>query len=204
MIEDTKKDIILSKKFDFFKEAVKNYKTSGTIAASSSFLANKMLREINFTKAKVIIELGPGDGAITHTILSKIEPDTVLICFEINEVFYHELIKIKHPQLIVLRASAEKIASEIEKLGYKKASYIISSLPLTIISKEISNYILEESYKLLSNNGLFIQYQYSLTYYKKLEEIFGNNIKLRFELFNFPPAFIYNCFKNITLHVDES
>ena len=194
----------MSKKFNFFREAIKNYKTSGTIAPSSRYLANKMLKKIDFSKAEVIIELGPGDGAITHAILDKIKSDAVLICFEINDAFYEELKKIKHPQLTVLKASAEEINSEIAKLGYKKASHIISSLPLTIIPKEISHRILLESYQILNNNGLFIQFQYSLTYYKKLKEIFGNNIKLSFEILNFPPAFIYNCLKNTTLHHNKS
>lgn len=185
----------MSKKFNFFKEAVKNYKTSGTIVPSSRYLAGKMLRGINFSKAKVIVELGPGNGAITHDILKRIQPDAVVICFEINDAFYNELKKIKHPQLIVLKASAEEIKSEIEKLGYGKADHIVSSLPLTIIPKEISHNILLESHQFLDNKGMFIQYQYSLTYYKKLKEVFGNNITLSFEPFNFPPAFVYKCVK---------
>ncbi|MCD8404289.1 methyltransferase [Tenacibaculum dicentrarchi] len=193
----------MSKKFNFFKEAVKNYKTSGTVTPSSKYLANKMLRGIDFSKANVIIELGPGNGPITHSILKKLKPKAILICFEINDAFYEELIKIKNPQLIVLKASAEKMATEIEKLGYKKADHIVSSLPLTIIPKEISHRILVESYNLLSNNGLFIQYQYSLTYYKKLKEVFGSNIKLSFESLNFPPAFIYNCTKSSILDSDK-
>ena len=68
----------MSTKFNFFKEAVKNYKTSGTIIPSSRYLANKMLNEIDFTTAEVIVELGPGNGAITHHILNKI-PLTILI-----------------------------------------------------------------------------------------------------------------------------
>ncbi|MBE7629424.1 class I SAM-dependent methyltransferase [Tenacibaculum piscium] len=185
----------MSKKFNFFKEAVKNYKTSGTVAPSSKYLAKKMLRKINFETANVLIELGPGNGAITHSILEKIQPNAVLICFEINDAFYLELKKIKHPQLIVLKASAEKITTEIQKLGYKKVNHIISSLPLTIIPAEISTTILKESFQILEKNGLFIQYQYSLSYYKKLKEFFGNNIKLNFESRNFPPAFIYECLK---------
>ncbi|MBE7686212.1 class I SAM-dependent methyltransferase [Tenacibaculum piscium] len=185
----------MSKKFNFFKEAVKNYKTSGTVAPSSKYLAKKMLRKINFQTANVLIELGPGNGAITHSILEKIQPNAVLICFEINDAFYLELKKIKHPQLIVLKASAEKITTEIQKLGYKKVNHIISSLPLTIIPAEISTTILKESFQILEKNGLFIQYQYSLSYYKKLKEFFGNNIKLNFESRNFPPAFIYECLK---------
>lgn len=189
----------MGKKFNFFKEAVKNYKTSGTVTPSSKYLAKKMLKEINFSAAKVIIELGPGNGAITNTILNRIEPNTILICFEINDAFYKELKKIKHPQLIIIKASAENMREEIIKLGYDEVNYIISSLPLTIIPKEISHNILLESYLLLNNNGLFIQYQYSLTYYKKLKDVFGNNIQLNFEPLNFPPAFIYNCIKNSIL-----
>lgn len=185
----------MSKKFNFFKEAVKNYKTSGTVIPSSKYLANKMLKEINFSAAEVIVELGPGNGAITHHILDKIKPNAILVCFEINDAFYKELKKINHPQLIVLKASAEKIKSEIEKLGYSKADYIVSSLPLTIIPKEISHDILVKNFEFLATNGAFIQYQYSLTYYKKLKEVFGNSIKLSFEPLNFPPAFIYKCVK---------
>lgn len=185
----------MSKKINFFKVAIKNYKTSGTVVPSSRYLAKKMLKQIDFTTADVIIELGPGNGAITHKILKKLHPNAVLICFEINTEFYTELQKIQHPQLIVLKASAEKIKDEVEKLGYTKTNYIVSSLPLTIIPKEISHKILVESYTFLDTNGLFIQYQYSLTYYNKLKEVFGNHINLGFELLNFPPAFIYKCHK---------
>lgn len=185
----------MNKKFNFFKEAVKNYKTSGTIVPSSRYLADKMLKEINFSEAKVIVELGPGNGAITHNILKRIHPSAVVICFEINDAFYKELKKIDNPQLIVLKSSAEKIKEEIEKLGYEKADHIISSLPLTIIPKEISSNILLESYRFLKPQGMFIQFQYSLTYYKKLKEVFGNNITLSFEPLNFPPAFVYKCVK---------
>lgn len=154
-----------------------------------------MLKEIDFKSAEVIVELGPGNGAITQYLLKKLQPNTILICFEINDAFYRELKKIQHPQLVVLKASAENIKLEIQKLGFSKANYIVSSLPLTIIPKEISHAILTKSYNFLAPSGLFIQYQYSLTYYKKLKEVFGDNINLSFEPLNFPPAFIYKCVK---------
>ncbi|WP_299105491.1 rRNA adenine N-6-methyltransferase family protein [uncultured Tenacibaculum sp.] len=185
----------MSKKIQFFKEAVKSYKTSGTVAPSSRFLAKRMLKQINFSKAEVIVELGPGDGAITKRILKKIQSNTVLVCFEINDAFYKELKEINHPQLIVLKSSAEDIRKELSKLGYTKVDYIVSSLPLTIIPKEISSNILRECYNSLNINGLFIQYQYSLTYYKKLKKVFGDFIELDFEPLNFPPAFVYKCTK---------
>ena len=185
----------MNKKISFFKEAVKNYKTSGTLVPSSRYLANRMLNSINFSKAMVIVELGPGNGAITKSILEKIQPHTTLICFEINDAFYEELKEINHSQIILIKDSAENIIEQLQKLGFNEADYIVSSLPLTIIPKKISTNILQKSYTILRKKGLFIQYQYSLTYYKKLKKVFGKNITLDFETFNFPPAFVYKCAK---------
>ena len=182
-------------RINFFKEAVKNIKTLGTIAPSSRFLSKKMLRKIDFQKAEVLVELGPGNGAITNYILESLKPNATLICFEINDNFYHQLKKINHPQLIVLKACAEKIEEELAKLNIYKVPYIISSLPLTIIPDEVSDEILKKSYEILENNGTFIQYQYSLTYYKKLKKVFKDAILLEFEPLNIPPAFIYHCKK---------
>lgn len=185
----------MSKKINFFKEALKNYKTSGTVVPSSRFLANRMLKKINFKNANVIVELGPGNGAITKYILEKLHPNALLICFEINESFYQELTTIKHPQLRVLKISAENICNELEKLHIQKACHIISSLPLTIIPDDCAKAILNNSYKALSTNGEFIQYQYSLTYFRKLKTVFKEDISLDFEPLNIPPAFVYRCKK---------
>lgn len=185
----------MSTKFNFFKEAVKNYKTSGTIVPSSRFLANKMLKNVNFSTANLIVELGPGNGAVTKQILKKLQPHTTLVCFEINDAFYNELLLIDHPQLKVIKASAEFLEIELEKIGFGAVDYIISSIPLSILPKELSVAILKESFNVLKKEGLFIQFQYTLFYYKELKKIFSKNISLSFEPINFPPAFIYYCAK---------
>jgi phospholipid N-methyltransferase len=175
----------------FFKEAVKTLKTSGTVMPSSSFLSKKMLQNIHFASADIIVELGPGNGAITKFILRKSHPTATLICFEINDNFYKTLIKIEHSQLIVIKASAENLNEELRKIGVSEVNYIISSLPLTIIPEKITDVILTQSYQLLKTNGTFTQYQYSLSNLKKLKLFFRDSISLKFELLNFPPAFIY-------------
>ncbi len=187
----------MSKKFNFFKEAIATAKTSGTIAPSSRFLADRMLKGIDFESAKLIVELGPGDGAITKHLLQRIGPNTKLICFEINENFYKELQKINNPQLIVLKESAENLKKEIQKFNFEEADYIVSSLPLSIIPKEVSMSILNKSHEILKKGGKYIQFQYSLNYLKKLKSVFGKeNISVQFEAINIPPAFVYKCTKN--------
>lgn len=185
----------MTSRIKFFKEAIKSLKTTGTVTPSSRYLAKRMLSQINFSKAQVIVELGPGNGVITEFILEKLPANATLICFEINDSFHKQLLKIKNPQLVVVKASAEKIKEELFKLGISNCNHIISSLPLTIIPEEVSNVILEKSHQVLKTNGTFIQYQYSLTYYKKLKKVFFNGISLDFEPFNIPPAFVYRCKK---------
>ena len=187
---------ILSNKYLFVKEALKSYKTSGTIVPSSRFLAKKMLKRINFSSANVIVELGPGNGAFTKDILKKMDSKTTLVCFEINDTFYEELKLIKHPNLKVIKASAEFLDVELAKIGYTKVDHIISSVPLSILPKPLSTAILKQSYAVLKSKGLFVQYQYSLGYYEELRELFlKQNISLSFEPINVPPAFIYYCMK---------
>jgi phospholipid N-methyltransferase len=193
----TNRSFFLGKKFNFFKEAIATAKTSGTIAPSSRFLADRMLKGIDFKSANLIVELGPGNGAITKHLLQKINPNTTLICFEINENFYNELQKINHPQLIVLKVSAENVKKEIQKLSFSEADYIVSSLPLSIIPKEVSMSILDKSHEILKQNGKYIQFQYSLNYLKNLKKVFGKkNVSVQFEAINIPPAFVYQCTKN--------
>ena len=122
-------------------------------------------------------------------------PKATLICFEINDNFYNQLLDLKHPQLVVLKKSAENIEKELKKLKLNKVNHVVSSIPLTILPDEVSDEILQESYKILDNNGTFIQYQYSLSYFKKLKKVFKESISLEFEPLNIPPAFIYRCKK---------
>ncbi len=179
----------------FFKEVFKNLKTLGTITPSSHFLVDKMLRDIDFSKAKIILEFGPGNGIITKKILQKLHKEAVLICFEVNDTLFKELNKIKHSQLKVLNASAENIKEELNKLGYTDCCHVISSLPLSNISNKISNNILQRLYAILKNNGTYTQFQYTLSYYKKIKSVFHKSVSLDFEILNVPPAFIYRCKK---------
>ena len=182
---------MIQEKLTFFKEAIKSFKTSGTVTPSSRFLVKRILSKIDFKKSNLIVEYGSGNGIITKEIIKKITPLTTLVCFEINEVFYNELKKINHKQLIVLNSSAENIEQEIKKLGYDKVDNFISSLPLTMLPKELAITIIENSHNVLKEKGRFVQFQYSTQFLKPFKLIFNKKVTLDFEPLNLPPAFLY-------------
>lgn len=177
----------------FIKQFFSNKTEVGAVAPSSKILGKKMYGDLDFHNAKCIVEYGPGTGVFTLEILKRMRHDALLIIFETNSAFYAKLREnIDDERLLVVNDSAENIGDYIRANGFSKADYIISSLPLTVFSKELKNSILNESVKFLKENGEFIQFQYSLNALKLLKEKFGE-VKLKFTPINIPPAFVYKC-----------
>ncbi len=179
----------------FIKNFWKEKKMVGAMSPSSSFLAKKMLQDIDFSTAKVIVELGPGTGVFTKKIIEKMTPDTQLFVFELNEAFIHSLQrKIQDPRVHLIHDSAENIGQYLAEKGIKEADAVISSLPLTNFPKEVKENILDESKRIMKKEGYYVQFQYSLNAKKLIKERFSK-VEIRFTPINFPPAFVYSCQK---------
>jgi len=179
----------------FITEFIKQRKMVGAIAPSSVFLRKKMLAKIDFSKDINIIELGPGTGVFTKGILKKMSPKSKLLSFELNPTFHLKLAnKIKDKRLNFINDSAENIKLHLTKHNIKSADFVISSLPLTVIPDNIKNNIIKASYEVLSKNGMFVQFQYSLNAKKLLSSKF-NSVDIVFSSLNIPPAFVYYCNK---------
>lgn len=174
-------------------KSLRHFRTIGSVTPSSGFLIEKMLKGIDFESAGVIVEFGVGNGCITKEILKKLNVDGRLISFEINDEFCRIIsTEINDARFILIQKSAEEITNELYRLGIEKVDYIISSLPLTFIPELSLNNIFVQSKNLLSSNGVFLQYQYSLANYSDLKKYFNRVIK-KIELRNIPPAVIYQC-----------
>ena len=176
----------------FFKESVRNLKTVGTITRSSKYLCQAMIKPVDFSKAKVIVELGAGDGVVSKHILKEMSKDSILLAFELNPAFCEQMREINDPRLIVIEDDAEKIGSYLEQYGHEQADYIISAIPFTIIPEEVSYRIIRSCKEFLKKEGLFIQIHYSLIPKKLYKNVFGN-VKLNFVPLNVPPAWVMVC-----------
>ena len=184
----------MAKKGSFLKTFLKDRQV-GAMSPSSRFLTEKMVENIDFKNAKVIIELGPGTGVFTHALIDKMLPDAKLMVFELNDEFFKELTKqITDSRVQLIHDSAEKIDEYLKNAGYHEADVIVSSLPLAMFSQELRKNILNASKSALKPNGKYIQFQYSLQSKKKLQKTF-NQVAISFTPLNFPPAFIYTCTK---------
>ena len=173
----------------FLKESVRNIKTVGTITRSSKYLCKKMIEPIDFQKAKVIIELGAGDGVVTEQILARMSPDCRLLTFEVNEKFCEKLVAINDDRMILIQDSAEKIDAYCKEHDINHVDYIISAIPFVVFSDNLTNSILDQCFNALKLGGKFVQIHYSLIRKKTYENVFGN-VKLKFVPINIPPAWV--------------
>jgi phospholipid N-methyltransferase len=182
----------VKKTYDFFSEFLKQGKNIGSITPSSKFLVKKMIEPVDFNKAKIIVEFGPGTGVITLEILKKMSKDARLIVFEINDEFVEQLKEIPDTRMEIINDNAENIEAHLKKMEIEKADYVISSIPLAMIPKKTEYAILNSVKNILNPDGALIQFQYSLASLKKLKEVF-DDVQIDFTSMNFPPACIFTC-----------
>lgn len=181
----------------FWKQFLKSRREIGSVTPSSRYLTKGIVDKIDFENAKVIVELGPGTGVFTQAMLNKMSADCKLIVIELNTEMFQLLQKsISDPRVILVEASATEMKNILLQNGFENADYIISSLPLTVMPEQVANTILSDSKLLLSSKGKYLQFMYSLMLKTKLEAYFSQ-VEKTFVLFNFPPAFVFECQNNL-------
>jgi phospholipid N-methyltransferase len=183
-------------KRNFLKEFLKDRQMVGAIHPSTRFLGERMLENINFDETKLIVELGPGTGVFTDLIIEKMHADAKLLVFELNDEFYDHLHKrIDDRRVQIIHDSAEYIEKYLSEEEQQKVDAVISSLPLTVFPDSLRKKVVDVAYDCLKENGVYRQFQYSLHARKLLESKY-KKVRIGFTVRNFPPAFIYSCYKS--------
>ena len=115
----------------------------GSIVPSSRFLIKQLLEPINWARARVIVEYGPGVGGITVEVLRRMRADATLIAIEMNPEFVSYLSNsIPDARLKVVEGSAEQVDEILRRFGYTRADYIISGIPFSTIPAPVRERIL--------------------------------------------------------------
>jgi phospholipid N-methyltransferase len=165
----------------------------GSIVPSSRFLIKQLLEPINFGRARVIVEYGPGVGGITAEVLRRMRPDAMLIAIEMNPDFVSYLRgSITDRRLQVVEGSAVAVDEILRRFGHTHADYIISGIPFSTIPAPLRERILRKTCDMLEPTGAFLVYQFSTRVLRDLTRIFGY-VGRRFEPLNVPPASLFIC-----------
>jgi phospholipid N-methyltransferase len=165
----------------------------GSIVPSSRFLVNQVLQPVDWARARVIVEYGPGVGTFTGKILQRMHRDAHLVVIETNQEFVGFLrSSLQDSRLHVEHGSAADVQSILQRLGLPLADYIISGIPLGSMPDPLQTRIVANSRAALAPGGGFLVYQFTSRALPVLQRIFGD-VRRSVERRNIPPAKLFMC-----------
>lgn len=180
----------------FARNFLRHPRMLGSVIPSSRFLIESLLAPVDWGRARVIVEYGPGVGGITAEVLRRMRPDARLIAIETNRDFVRFLGRsFQDPRLTIVHESAAHAAAVLARLGHARADYVISGVPFSTMSAELRESILNATHEVLAPEGRFLVYQFSSRVLGDLRRVFGR-VARRFEPFNVLPAQLFFCEPN--------
>lgn len=173
----------------FFKD-----KGVASVTPTSRFCVRRVCKPIDFSRDIMVVEYGAGSGVFSRYLLDNMTANSKLVLFETNELLYEKLRQIDDPRVSFTDESVEYVLAEFTDRLIGQADYIISGIPFSFFEEETKMSILEQSYKLLTDNGKFMAYQTSGHLEEPLRQTFGR-VYTGWEWRNIPPMTVYEAEK---------
>lgn len=165
----------------------------GSVIPSSRYLVDLVLDRVAWSKARVIVEYGPGVGTFTAEILRRMRSDARLVAIETNPEFVRFMQRtLPDDRLIVEHGSAEDVGEILTRRGLPRAHTIISGIPIGSFPRWLQVGIAEASREALEPEGRFLVYQFTARVLPALRATFPQVERSR-EWRNFPPAQLFEC-----------
>jgi phospholipid N-methyltransferase len=178
----------------FFRQFVKHPGMIGSVIPSSPALVDSMLDGVDWDRARLFVEYGPGVGTFTRTILDRLHPDATLLAIDLNPDFVDYLkARIDDPRLRIVHGSAADVGRFVAETGHAQADYILSGIPFSTLPEGIGEKICAESRAILGPGGAFLIYQYSAYVMRLLAPLF-HRVEEQVEWLNIPPCRMFRAF----------
>lgn len=186
----------ISERLQFFASFLRSPKQVGSITPSSRYLAEAIVRPIEWDKTQILVELGAGTGVFTQLIYQRKRKETCVVIFE-KDLKFRQMLRQKFSDFHI-RANAAELLKELGNIGIPSGTVdiIISGLPFAIFPQTLREEIINNVYSSLKPGGKFITFQYSLQMKKQLEQRF-DQVNISLVPLNIPPAFVYTCVKRL-------
>jgi phospholipid N-methyltransferase len=183
------------------REFVKSPATIGAVAPSSDALARAMVAGIDWEKARVVVECGPGTGAFTGRIRERLAPGAHFFAVELNPGFAAEFFR-RHPGVPLHQGCVSDLPELCRAAGHE-VDALLSGLPWAAFSPEDQQRLLGAMHASLRPGGQFATFAYhpasalpaGRRFRQLLERTFSRVEKSGTVWRNLPPAFVYRCHK---------
>jgi phospholipid N-methyltransferase len=160
----------------FFKRFLQRPLQIASIIPSSKALVERVADKVDFDRARVIAEYGPGEGVHSRELARRMHPNAQLL------LFAHDA------RVHVLNQDAAALPQELQRRGIAHCDYILSGIPFSILNIAKKRALLQKTHDALAPGGSFIIYQVT-NELRQHAKIFAH-AKSEYFLQNIPPMFI--------------
>jgi len=165
----------------------------GSVVPSSRFLISRVLRQVDWSATRVVVEAGPGVGTLTGPILERLGRDGTLLAFEMNPTFVtHLQAEFPDRRLVVVHRSAAEAREVLVERGTGPVDLLVSGIPLSGMAKSARLALIADWHRLLRPGGVLVVYQFTRTALPELRRVFGH-VRQEFEPLNVLPARVFRC-----------
>lgn len=171
----------------------------GAVAPSSPRLAEAITAPVPELGDPVVVELGPGTGAVTSIIEEQLRGRGHQLAIETNPRLADQL-RWRCREAEVIDADASALPQLLHERGLDRADVVISGLPWAAFSYEVQHEILSAVSSVLAPDGAFTTFGYvhalrlasALRFRQLLHTTFEEVVPGRTVWRNLPPALVYH------------
>jgi ornithine lipid N-methyltransferase len=185
----------LKENFLFLSKFFRHGITIASVWPSSPTLAKATIKQVDWNKAKVIVELGAGTGPITEQVIRRLQPHTTFIAIE-RDADFAKILQRRfsgRANVEIVEGDVRDLDSILKARGIKHVDAFVSGLPTPSLPPAVRRRMLVSVRKYLVPGGVYsniteIPFWY-WNYYKKL----FNDVNFDFVARNMPPGGVYHC-----------
>lgn len=184
----------------FLLAAVRNPTRVGAIVPSSSRLAASLASVVPNDGVPVVVELGPGTGAVSAAIEARLPRGGRHVAVEVD-VQMAAFLRRHRPGVEVVNGDARDLVQLLAGIEINRAAAVVSGLPWSLFDTGGRERILRQVAESIGLDGVFITFAYvharplhgARAFRRSLEQTFDEVLVSPVVWQNMPPAYCYIC-----------
>jgi phosphatidylethanolamine/phosphatidyl-N-methylethanolamine N-methyltransferase len=145
----------------FLKSLVAAPRLTGAVAPSGRALARAMAAAAGPPPRGLIVELGPGTGPVTRSLIETGVARERLVLVEYDPGFCR-LLRERFAPAMIIQGDAYDLPRTLAGLAGQPIGAVVSSLPLLNQPPERREKLIGDAFALMGPSGLFVQFTYGL------------------------------------------
>ena len=179
----------------FLGKFLKHGTAIASLAPSSPWLSRTTVSNVDWARARVVVELGAGTGPITKVIAERAHPECRVIVLE-RDPDFARLLRERFQALAnfdIIEGDVRDLAGMLNARGIGQVDHVISGLPVPSFPKDLQLDLFKVVGAILDPAGTFNQITELPWVYWRFYRRFFEEVRFTFQPLNFPPAGAYFC-----------